>query len=54
MQAWNHIATGMGGVDLLALPAVMELLGIPESETELMMHLLHIVKTHKPSAAGAG
>lgn len=51
-QAWGHLATGLGGADLQALPAVMELLGIPESETELLMHLLQIIKTYKPNAAG--
>lgn len=48
VQAWNHLATGMGGIEWRGVPAVCELLGIPEHETELLVEMLAVIKRHKP------
>lgn len=50
LQAWNHLATGMGGIDWQGLPIVAELLGYADAELELLLHRLHVIKTHKPGA----
>lgn len=47
VQAWNHLATGMGGIDWRGMPAVAELLGVPDGETELLVELLAVIKRHK-------
>lgn len=49
LEAWNHLATGMGGIDWQGLPIVVELLGIADAELDLLLHRLHVIKRHKPT-----
>ena len=50
LQAWNLLATGMGGFDWQGLPLVVALLGV--QDIELLLHRLQVIKTHKPPKGG--
>lgn len=52
LDAWNHLATGMGGIDWQGLPVVVELLGVADAQLELLLHRLKVIKTHRPAQAG--
>jgi hypothetical protein len=52
LRAWNHLATGMGGIDWAGLPIVAELLGFDDPEA--LIELLLTIKTHKPGADAPG
>lgn len=54
LHAWNHLATGMGGIDWAGLDAVAVLLDIHDDKLELMLHLLAVIKRHKPPEQARG
>lgn len=53
LRAWRQLSTGMGAWDWHGMPAVIELLGVPDDEVELMLHLLEVIKTHRPDVRPA-
>lgn len=48
MRVFNFTATGMGGFAFDGLDAALELYGVPEADTELLLHGLDVIKRHRP------
>lgn len=48
ISIWNHCANGMGAVQWAGVLPTLVLLGVPEAETEMMLHLLDVIRGHEP------
>jgi hypothetical protein len=47
LQAWNMLATGMGSIDWHGLEIVVDLLGVPDAQLELLLHRLMVIKHYR-------